>query len=60
MTDTKYAVHEAYTRDTGRGVIRIDKKTMDDLMVTSGDVIMSVFTRSGYVMFFLFFGNLRL
>ena len=32
-------VHEAYTRDEGRGVIRIDKNTMDDMLITSGDVI---------------------
>jgi transitional endoplasmic reticulum ATPase len=39
MSDLGFAVHEAYTRDIGRGVIRIDKNTMDELMITSGDVV---------------------
>ncbi len=39
MSDSGYAVHEAYTRDIGRGVIRIDKNTMDVLMITTGDVV---------------------
>ena len=30
---------EAYTRDVGRGVIRIDYDTMDELGVSTGDVV---------------------
>ena len=39
MSDSGFAVQEAYTRDIGRGVIRIDKNTMDELMITAGDVV---------------------
>ena len=39
MNNLKFTIHEAYTRDIGRGVIRIDQNTMDDLMITSGDTV---------------------
>jgi len=39
MSDSGFTVHETYTRDTGRGVVRIDKNTMDVLMIASGDVL---------------------
>ena len=39
MSDSELMVEEAYTRDAGRGVIRIDKNTMDVLMATSGDIV---------------------
>jgi transitional endoplasmic reticulum ATPase len=32
-------VLEAYTRDVGRGVARIDDSTMDSLSASTGDVI---------------------
>jgi len=31
---------EAYTRDVGRGIIRIDYDTMDDLNISTGDVLL--------------------
>lgn len=39
MSDMELLVEEAYSRDAGRGVIRIDKNTMDVLMVTTGDIV---------------------
>ena len=33
------AVFEAYKRDVGRGVIRVDYDTMDDIEVSTGDVV---------------------
>ncbi|MGB9167647.1 MAG: hypothetical protein WCB31_01830, partial [Nitrososphaeraceae archaeon] len=32
-------VLEAYTRDVGRGIARIDYDTMDSLAVSTGDVV---------------------
>lgn len=37
MTDRK--ILEAYTRDVGRGVVRIDYATMDELSCSTGDVV---------------------
>jgi transitional endoplasmic reticulum ATPase len=39
MSDSGFAVQEAYTRDIGCGIIRIDKNTMGELMITSGDIV---------------------
>ena len=39
MNESEFTVQESYTRDVGRGVVRIDKNIMDELMITSGDVV---------------------
>lgn len=39
MTESELTTEEAYTRDIGRGVVRIGKNTMDVLRATSGDVV---------------------
>jgi len=38
MTESKLTIEEAYTRDIGRGVVRIGKDTMDMLSAESGDI----------------------
>ena len=38
--NTSLKVLEAYTRDVGRGIARIDYDTMDSLAVSTGDVVM--------------------
>jgi len=38
-TEVRLQVHEAYTRDVGRGIARIDYSVMDRLGLSSGDVI---------------------
>ncbi|MGZ8855078.1 MAG: hypothetical protein ACXW07_03990, partial [Nitrososphaeraceae archaeon] len=37
--NTSLKVLEAYTRDVGRGIARIDYDTMDSLAVSTGDVV---------------------
>ncbi|MCH9657648.1 hypothetical protein K0U27_02950 [archaeon] len=39
MTESEFTVLESYTRDAGRSVVRIDKNTMDDLDIGSGDTV---------------------
>lgn len=39
MVVDKFKVMEAYTRDVGRGIIRIDYTTMDKLKLSTGDAI---------------------
>ena len=39
MTEFEFTVLEAYTRDVGRGVVRIDQKTMEILNIVSGDIV---------------------
>ncbi|HYJ03329.1 MAG TPA: hypothetical protein VEW92_14055, partial [Nitrososphaeraceae archaeon] len=38
-SNTSLKVLEAYTRDVGRGIARIDYDTMDSLTVSTGDVV---------------------
>ncbi|NOJ30440.1 MAG: hypothetical protein DA328_09770, partial [Nitrososphaeraceae archaeon] len=38
-SDLALKVLEAYTRDVGRGIARIDYDTMDSLNISTGDVI---------------------
>lgn len=44
--DNSLIVHEAYTRDIGRGVARIDESMMNQLFLTAGDVIEIVGTKN--------------
>ena len=40
MTNSiKLRCREAYTRDVGRGFIRIDYDTMDKLKISTGDIV---------------------
>ena len=39
MTGNPLKVLEAYTRDVGRGVCRIDYESMDSLTASTGDII---------------------
>jgi len=39
MTGNPLKVLEAYTRDVGRGVCRIDYESMDSLSASTGDII---------------------
>ncbi|HEX5982357.1 MAG TPA: hypothetical protein VFY77_06790, partial [Nitrososphaeraceae archaeon] len=39
INNTSLKVLEAYTRDVGRGIARIDYDTMDSLAVSTGDVV---------------------
>ena len=39
MTGNPHKVLEAYTRDVGRGVCRIDYESMDSLTASTGDII---------------------
>lgn len=39
MTGFEFTVLEAYSRDVGRGVVRIDKKTMDSFGIVSDDIV---------------------
>ncbi|QMU55186.1 MAG: hypothetical protein GKS07_10015 [Nitrosopumilus sp.] len=39
MTESEFTVLESYTRDVTRNVVRIDKNTMDDLSIDSGDTV---------------------
>ena len=39
MNESGLTVQESYTRDVGRGVVRIDKNTMYDLKIDSGDIV---------------------
>lgn len=38
-SENSLKVHESYTRDSGRGVARIDEKTMKQLLLNVGDII---------------------
>lgn len=39
MAESEFTILEAYTRDAGRNVVRIDKNMMDDLSIDSGDTV---------------------
>ena len=39
MTESEFTILEAYTRDVGQNIVRIDKNTMYDLSIDSGDIV---------------------
>ena len=39
MTESEFLILEAYTRDVGQNIVRIDKNTMHDLSIDSGDIV---------------------
>jgi len=39
MSESEFTVQESYTRDVSRGIVRIDKKTMNELNIDSGDIV---------------------